>query len=301
MIILHHYPTSPWAEVLRLALGLKGVEWESVTAPVIMPKPDLCELTGGYARIPVLQIGADIYCDTAAGIDAIEAAYPEPSLFPAPLGQGHRLLAQLAQGPVFFAAVGAALGVVPAEGMAEFWADREKRFGMKPAAFKAIAPQLMTQFSAHLGLLEAALSDGRAFLGGPSAGHGDLAHFQLLWFQQMFAGGTVSALTARRPALAGWCERVAAIGHGHPVEIMASAAIDKARSANPQVTEDVAPSSGFTAGQQVLVSQEGSADAPVSGALKVLTDRRITIVRSSPKVGEVAVHFPRLGQVVSTG
>ena len=64
-IILHHYPASPFAEKIRLILGAKGLSWRSVTIPWIMPKPDLMPLTGGYRRTPVLQIGADVYCDTA--------------------------------------------------------------------------------------------------------------------------------------------------------------------------------------------------------------------------------------------
>src|ERR1700720_4727412 len=62
-IILHHYETSPYAEKVRLGLGLKGLAWASVEIPVIMPKPDLTALTGGYRKPPVLQIGADLYCD----------------------------------------------------------------------------------------------------------------------------------------------------------------------------------------------------------------------------------------------
>ncbi len=45
-------------------LGLKGLAWRSVEIPVVMPKPGLTALTGGYRKTPVLQIGADIYCDT---------------------------------------------------------------------------------------------------------------------------------------------------------------------------------------------------------------------------------------------
>jgi glutathione S-transferase len=301
MIILHHYPTSPWAEVLRLALGLKGLEWGSVETPVIMPKPDLAVLTGGYARIPVLQSGADIFCDTAAGIDALEMLHPEPTLFPAPLGQGHRLLAQQAQGPTFFWAVGAAMGALPAEGMEAFWADREKRFGMKPDAFRAAAPHLATQFAAHLALLEATLSDGRDFLGGPEPGHGDLAHYQLLWFQGARTGGDLSHLTGTRPQLGAWAARVADIGHGRPVALSAADAIAAAREAKPTVRGVVAAGSGFTAGQAVLISQEGTQDAPVEGRLAVLTDRRISILRDHPDVGTVAVHFPRIGQIVRPG
>ena len=85
-LILHQYDVSPFSEKVRTVFGIKGLAWRSVIQPVIMPKPDLTPLTGGYRRIPVLQIGADIYCDSAIIIDAIEAHSPEPTLFPAPLG-----------------------------------------------------------------------------------------------------------------------------------------------------------------------------------------------------------------------
>jgi glutathione S-transferase len=298
MIILHHYPTSPWAEVVRLAFGLKGLSWGSVTIPVMMPKPRLMPLTGGYARTPVLQIGADIFCDTAAILDAIEQAHPTPSLYPSPMGQTHRLLAAQAQGATFFAAVGAAMGGLPAEGMEDFWEDREKRFGMKPEAFRAAAPHLVTQFAAHLALLEAALSDGRAFLGGADAGHADLAHYQLLWFQGARTGGDLSHLTGTRPHLGAWTSRVAAIGHGTPTEIDADEAIAAANAATPTIRGMVDPASGLKAGQSVAVSQEGCQDPAVEGTLAVLTDRRVSVLRTDPEAGDVAVHFPRIGQIV---
>jgi glutathione S-transferase len=64
-LILHHYPTSPFAEKARLLLGFKRLSWRSVQIPPMMPKPDLVALTGGYRKTPVLQVGADVYCDTA--------------------------------------------------------------------------------------------------------------------------------------------------------------------------------------------------------------------------------------------
>lgn len=39
-LILHHYETSPFSEKVRLMLGLKGLDWRSVQAPVIMPSPN---------------------------------------------------------------------------------------------------------------------------------------------------------------------------------------------------------------------------------------------------------------------
>ena len=75
-LILHHYPTSLFAEKARLLLGFKGLSWRSVNISPVMPKPDLTALTGGYRKTPVLQIGADIYCDTALIARRLEQEKP---------------------------------------------------------------------------------------------------------------------------------------------------------------------------------------------------------------------------------
>ena len=81
-LILHHHDPSPFAEKIRLVMGVKGLAWASVQIPMIMPKPDLTALTGGYRKTPVLQIGADVYCDTALIARELERRYPAPTLFP---------------------------------------------------------------------------------------------------------------------------------------------------------------------------------------------------------------------------
>ncbi len=75
-IILHQYATSPFSEKIRLVLGAKGLTWNAVEIPPILPKPDLLALTGGYRRTPVMQIGADIYCDTALICDVLDRLAP---------------------------------------------------------------------------------------------------------------------------------------------------------------------------------------------------------------------------------
>jgi glutathione S-transferase len=52
-IILHHFDISPFAEKIRLAFGIKNLSWHSVEIPLVMPKPDLTALTGGYRKTPV--------------------------------------------------------------------------------------------------------------------------------------------------------------------------------------------------------------------------------------------------------
>ena len=81
--ILHHYAFSTFSEKVRAALGLKGLAWRSVDIPGLPPRPLLSPLTGGYRRAPVLQVGADIYCDTNLILPALDRLYPHtPSLYP---------------------------------------------------------------------------------------------------------------------------------------------------------------------------------------------------------------------------
>ena len=63
-IILHHYPPSLFSEKVRVLLGYLGLPWQSVIIPPMMPRPQLMPLSGGYRKTPIMQIGADIFCDT---------------------------------------------------------------------------------------------------------------------------------------------------------------------------------------------------------------------------------------------
>ena len=104
-LILHHYPTSPFAEKARLMLGFKQLSWRSVMIPPVMPKPDLTALTGGYRKTPVLQIGADIYCDTALIARRLEAEKATPALYPEAQACNVATFAQWADSVVFQHAV----------------------------------------------------------------------------------------------------------------------------------------------------------------------------------------------------
>ena len=65
LMILHHYEGSPYSEKIRLMFGMTNTRWLSLSSPMRPPRPNLDPLTGGYRRIPVAQIGADIFCDTS--------------------------------------------------------------------------------------------------------------------------------------------------------------------------------------------------------------------------------------------
>jgi glutathione S-transferase len=299
-IFLHHYDISPFSEIVRLSLGLKGLTWKSVVIPMMMPKPDLVELTGGYGRTPVLQIGADIYCDTAVMLDVIEEHHPAPTLYPAPLGSAHRIIAHWAGATQFGPHVGAAFRSAPAEALPPgFSEDRKKRFvGFDFDAMPTFAPHLETQVLAAAHWIDMTLADGRNFIGGDAPGHGDFALYANLWFIKIMPfAAAFSAQSLAAPRVAKWYDRVTAIGNGTRLESSAEESLSAAKAAEPA---PVAGSiEGFANGQRVAVSTETSGDDPVIGTVLRCDTSTITVRRTSERAGEVNVHFPRLGQIVA--
>lgn len=86
-------------------LGYKKLPWRSVLIPAIMPKPDVIALTGGYRKTPFLQIGSDVYCDSALICDVLEHLRPAPTLYPDHQKGVARIVAQWADTTLFWAAM----------------------------------------------------------------------------------------------------------------------------------------------------------------------------------------------------
>ena len=100
-LILHQYALSPYSKKVISIFAFKNLAWQAVEQPVIAPKPDLTPLTGGYRKIPVLQIGAHIYCDTKLMIREIEKRHPETALTPTELLGAAELIADWADYRLF--------------------------------------------------------------------------------------------------------------------------------------------------------------------------------------------------------
>jgi glutathione S-transferase len=299
-IILHHYETSPYAEKIRVAFGIKGLAWSSVQIPRIMPKPDLMPLTGGYRKTPVMQIGADIYCDTQLILRAIDALSPEPPLNPHP-GVGDAL-AWWAEKAMFSPSVMVGFAKLADQLPEDFKQDRAKFSGRNfdTAAMKAALPYQLDQLRAHFGWLDGALADGRNFLLGEKPGTPDLAAYHCVWFIQRNAGKSAAPLGEFHRLLA-WAERMAAIGHGKRSELSSQRALEIAKSATPATptAADPADPAGRKPGQKVKVTPDDVGKDPVTGELVRSSAQEIVIKRTDPQVGDVHVHFPRAGFVVA--
>lgn len=295
-IIFHHYPTSPFSEKVRLAFGMKGLAWRAVVQPVIMPKPHLTPLTGGYRKIPVMQIGADIYCDTQIILAEIERRHPAPPLMPnaglsAAVGFWADRTFFQASVPLIFGALGDK--VDPA-----FMKDREALSGrpFDVNQMKAAVPLMREQWRAHAGFIEAQLAARGDYVGGALSVSDIHAHMNV-WFLSTFAPEEAAKLVAELPLTRAWYARLNAIGHGTPVPMTPDEALSVARDATPQEAEhaDTNEPNGLKPGQKVMVMADDYGRDPITGTLVSSSAHRIAIRRSDPAVGEVVVHFPRAG------
>jgi glutathione S-transferase len=297
-LILHHFDWSPYGEKARVLLGIKGLAWRSVQIPMVMPKPDLTALTGGYRKTPVLQVGADIYCDTNRIARELERRFPAPSLFPG--GPGGLAYALAPWAEKFFAeGAGLSMGLndqLPADLMQ----DRREFFShMNFDSFRARAPHMFGQVLAHATLVEDQLADGRDFLGGARPGLDDATAYYVLWMCRGFVAA-MNALLEPYLRVAAWEARMRAIGHGQRSEIEAGAALEIARSTAPLAGTGVQPGdlSGLATGQRVKVTPDDYGKVPVDGELVTLDRYEIAVRRVDARAGEVVVHFPRAGYVV---
>jgi glutathione S-transferase len=303
-IILHHYWTSPFSEKVRLVFGIKDIKWRSVEIPNMMPKPDLMPLTGGYRKTPVMQIGADIYCDTQIIIRELERRYPTPALISEP-GLSYAV-GLWSDRPFFQATVPLIFGEVGPMIPEAFKKDREQMFPERPfdhVAMKAAIPIFKDQYRGHAGLLEAQLKDGRKFLCGDEPAIEDVHGVLNVWFLKNFYAPTADALLKEFPLVAAWFERLKGIGHGKYEPMTSQEALAVARNSTSEAVPLADPHdpNGRKPGDRVKVSADDYGRDPVAGELVYSNAQEIAIKRSDPQTGDIVVHFPRLGFNVLPG
>ena len=300
-IILHHFEESPFSEKIRVIFGLKKLDWTSVVISRIMPRPDLMPMTGGYRRTPVMQIGADIYCDTQCIIRELERQFPEPTLFP----DGHEGLARASamwtDRSFFQNTVNLVFGTLADRVPQDFIADREKLRGAKfdVAAMTAAIPHMRDQLRAHAHWIETELGDGRTWLGGAHTSLWDVNAYMNVWYLRQSLPNTAEML-AEFERVRAWETRVRNIGHGRRLDISAAEALDMAANATPQTAElaDPADPHGRKPSDLVEVVPDDYGRVPVRGEIVALSAQHIALRRHDPRVGDVVVHFPRAGFIV---
>ena len=299
-LILHHYPSSPFAEKTRLIMGYKNLDWKSVIIPAISPKPDLVALTGGYRKTPVLQIGADIYCDTALIADVLEHLQPDASLYPEPSKGMGRTLAHWADNTLFWTAMAFNMqpkgieqmfGSAPPEAAKAFFEDRRAMnlgVRLRPADAAAAYKSYLRRISDMLG--------DWPFVLGEVPCIADFSLYHPLWYTRTRTSVLADVLDAT-PAVLDWMDRMAAIGHGQMEKFSAADAIAVAAAATPAPLHDdiFQDEHGIALGSRVTLSGESFGPEVTDGVLLAATRMHYTLRREDDRAGVVHVHFPRIG------
>ena len=309
-LILHHYPTSPFSEKVRLILGYKKLAWKSVIVPRVMPKPDVVALTGGYRKTPFLQIGSHIYCDTALICDVLEHVQPTPTLYPSGNKGLARILAQWADDKLFWAAMAWNFSPKGAAqmfggGAPEQWGPLAKAFGEDRAKMRVAVPRMLpadaaAAYKSYLRRL-ADMLEQQPFLLGSAPCVTDFAAYHPLWFTRIQTSVMADILNAT-PAVLAWMDRMAAIGHG---TMEKSNAVDSIATCSSSAgvgavlrNEPFQDEHGIALGSRVTVASDSFGPEPTEGELVAATRMHYTLRRVDERAGIVHVHFPRIGYVL---
>jgi glutathione S-transferase len=307
-IILHHFDASPFSEKIRTIFGFKGLSWASVRIPRIMPKPDLMPLTGGYRRTPVMQIGADVFCDTQIIIREIERRFPSPTLFPSGNAGVPWALGMWTDRPLFQSAVNLVFGALGHKVPQEFIDDRSLLRGatFNVAKMRAAIPQMRDQVRAYLGWIEAQLGDGRTWLLGDFS-LADVSAYMNVWYIRSSLGSAedqavagLDRIFAGLKRVAEWESRMGAVGRGRREEMRPEEALAIAAKASPETVAENDPDdpNGRKVGDKVVVVPDDYGKVEVFGEIVSLSAQHIAIGRVDERVGEIVVHFPRAGFLV---
>ncbi len=308
-LILHHYATSPFSEKVRLILGYKDQPWKSVTVPVILPKPDVMPLTGGYRRTPVLQIGADIYCDTALITQVLESIHPLPKLVPSEHAAAVFAMAQWADTTLFWASATFVMqpagfqslfGNMPEAAVKAFVEDR-KAMRAGGTGLRTPLPEATSTLHVFLAQLERQFATGEhIFLFGEQPTVADFSVYHCLWFIRRATA--VAGILDAHPEVVAWMHRIAAFGHSQAQPMTPAEALDIAKAATPRALTDTNATFDdrydLPKGTRVTVAAVDYGVDPIEGELVVSTRDSVGVLREDARVGQVVVHFPRVGYAV---
>lgn len=310
-IILHHFDRSPFSEKVRLYLRMKNLAWTSVEVPDVMPKPDLVPLTGGYRRTPVMQIGADIFCDTAMILMELERRFPLPTLsLPGHEGTA-KMIAIWTDRTWFQVSVGIIFGALGEHVSESFVKDREALTG-RPFDLKMMrdaAPMLRDQWRAHLMMIEERLEGGRgagsgAWMISTKPGLVDVHTYMNIWFVERNIPDFLHKCFEGAPLVADWYQRMKEFDGQTPESLSSEEALAIAKRAGPRLkaatVDDLEPQ-GLVLGEPVSVSPDDYGRDWVSGTLVHADDQCVILQRTDPKVESLHIHFPRAGYLVRRG
>ena len=296
-LILHHYAMSPFSEKIRAMLGYAQVNWQSCITREMPPRPLLARLAGGYRKIPVAQIGADIFCDSKIIAAEIAQLAQKPLLAVENLDAEQQSYISKVDLEIFFASLFVSgtmklnikvLKAMSVLDVARFLADRIN-MGRK-AKVRAVNPLKAKEVvKQHIANLEQRLNQD--FLFGAQPTHADFSTYHSLWFIHDLAE---APFLQGHPKLLAWMARMNAFGHGMHIQITEQQALQAAAQAEPRVIANEHRQDALI-GEKVTIAPADYGCEPTAGILVGVTSERYILARQDPELGILHVHFPHQG------
>ncbi|KZY75434.1 hypothetical protein A3749_14145 [Oleiphilus sp. HI0078] len=276
-------------------LGYTNQEWSSCLTSEAPPRGKLDLLSGGYNRIPVAQVGADIFCDTSLIADELAAIADEPSLANEALNQGLLTERQWLESKLFFACVNKAFSLSLLRRIAKdkglwnlllFLKDRIE-MGAKASVSLGSPRSANKHIKQGLSYLSENLSSNE-FIGGNTPNILDFSAYHCFWF--LTEVGLKKDISKNTAALA-WYQKMKAFTNSPDNEISIDTAIDIGREAQPRQL-DKRYTSDHRIGSKVVIAPSDYRQVPVTGTLVGVDSQRWIISRNNPETGLIHLHFP---------
>lgn len=306
-IILHHYQGSPFAEKIKLFLGYKKLSWKSVLVPVTLPRPHLCQLTGGNRRTPVLQLNADIYCDTRLIMKVLDRLSDTPS--------------QLVEDPLSYAishwfepgmfTYFSALRFQSEDDVLEIFKNKVEPLKFLEDRTPFLYPFLdisrlaearesaMIHIAELANFLESQLSkSGGEFLLGDTPNFADFSAFHPFWWLKQSPARHDFLFEFER--LWDWVGKLEGIGYGDWTEITEHKALEIVAQCTRTNNDDVLSTGLFQLGEQVKITPIDYGKDSVVGELIYLDRERVSVRKHSNDLGEINIHFPTWGYTLES-
>ena len=296
-IILHHYDVSPYSEKLRALFGYTNMAWQSSITEEMPPRRKLKPLAGNYGRIPVAQIGADIFCDSNLICSELSRITAKPELALEGCSADVNDFVRRVEGDIFFACVMAGstnklhrriLKSVGIKGFARLLIDRLNM--SRKAKIKMVS--MLDANKIALRFLEEL--EGRLvndFLFGSQPNIADFSAYHCIWFMRDLGGRNV---VKNYPRTLIWLDTIKAMGEGERDEINPQQALDIAKHETPREITVEDAQSDYLGKAVSIAPNDYRLDATV-GILVGESDQRWIIARENSDVDRVHVHFPKAG------
>lgn len=297
-MILHHYKVSPFSEKIRAMFGYTDFAWQSATSPAAPPRPIVDPLAGGYRKIPVAQIGSDIFCDTRIISAEVAKLVADPTLDARNCSQEIQRFVEHTDGPLaralFACGTPMRMAIMIFTNFTPWEAARlgkDRAHVGKTMSAKRISPSKARPMVAEFIVdLESKLEQNN-FLFGDSPTIADFSAFHLIWF-----GGKIQGFgfISDAPRVKQWFKTITKMGDGKKTSVSKKQVFSQARDSQPRaISIDLA--SGDLVGKKVEIKPDDYAQDSVTGIVVGSDNFRWVLARETDEFGTLHVHFPKQG------